>query len=264
MLTKLTNKERSYIWVRLVLQSNSLLGATTFAQDVREAILQVYIEAAPRLVRCVEARDKLAAYEERVRSEHAGLPPKYLPKLDPIEGDAERFLYEAKNYLRDLTGVLRAAFGATCKDARDFARAPTGSKRSAAEKIAQKALGPDSRLTKLLAHDSGWIGEVVRLRNAVEHPGGHSGTLTVQNFGFVGQELQPPSWFMNEAAPTEIVADMTAVCNLLLEFGENLLGASVEAHFTPPHFRIVEVPEDQRPSDMPVRLVLLLEAPSGA
>jgi hypothetical protein len=259
-ITKLASKEMSYIWVRLLLQSDTLLKATTFERVAREGILEAYVEAAPRLVRCAEARDRLSAYQLRVQQEHDELPPKHFPMIEPIEGEVERFLYEAKNYLRDLTGVLRAAFGATCRNASDFALTKK-ERHSAAERVVAEALGKGHPLTRLLAQCSGWIGEITRMRNALEHPGGHSGTLTVQNFGFGGPEPQPPSWFRNDAPATEIVGDMSAMCRLLLEFGEDLVALLVQTRLASPHLRIGEVPEDQRDADVPVRLMLILQPP---
>lgn len=114
--TKLTDKSKTFIWVRLLWQADGLLKATTFSPKIRDAILTVCAQAAPRLARCQDIRDGLAAYEERYWLEYKELrsaETRYFPKLEPIEGEAERFLYEAKNYLRDLTGILRAVSSAS-------------------------------------------------------------------------------------------------------------------------------------------------------
>jgi hypothetical protein len=260
--TKLTDKDKAFIWARLLMQTHSLLQATTFDPEVRENVLAVCVEAAPRLVRCQEVRDTLAAYEARIEAEYQekrSAETRYFPELMPIDGDAERFLYEAKNYLRDLTGILRAAFSAPLKDASDFAYVKD-KKHSTAEQWAVKTFGRDSRITQVITGAASWISELVRMRNAVEHPNGYSGSLTIQNFGFTpGRDFpQRPTWFRTGRSPTEVVADMTVLCFLMLEFGENLIAMIAESNFIAPVFTIGEIPEENRNPDVPMRLGLVV------
>lgn len=75
------------------MQTHSLLQATTFSPDIREAIVAVYAEAAPRFVHCHELRDALAAYEAKLEAEYQEMrsaETRYFPQLNPIDGDAER------------------------------------------------------------------------------------------------------------------------------------------------------------------------------
>jgi hypothetical protein len=45
-----------------------------------------------------------------------------IPHIIDLKGTAENFLYEAKNYLRDLLELLRIAYGCKLKNASDFAK----------------------------------------------------------------------------------------------------------------------------------------------
>jgi hypothetical protein len=98
------------------------------------------------------------------------------------------------------------------------------------------------------------------MRNAVEHPNGYSGSLTIQNFGFTpGRDVpQRPTWFRTGRSPTEVVADMTVLCFLMLEFGENLIARIAESNFIAPVFTIGEIPEENRNPDVPMRLGLVV------
>lgn len=134
-------------------------------------------------------------------------------------------------------------------------------KCSAAEEWAEKAFGRDNRIAKAIAESACWVSELVRMRNAVEHPNGFSGTLTSQNFALIGGSSLPqrPTWFRTGRDPTEIVGDMTALCFLMLEFGENLIATIVEDNFIAPIFTIGEIPEERRSPDIPMRLGLVVK-----
>ena len=70
---------------------------------------------------------------------------------------------------------------------------------------ASKEFGDDSELTRILKQDHDlWIKKLVAMRNAVEHPGGHSGHLSIHNIALVPPEhpkypiLETPSWNLND------------------------------------------------------------------
>ena len=130
-------------------------------------------------------------------------------------------MYEAKNVMRDMTGLLRIIFGTTFSDASDLWGKQRG--MSDVAKLAERTLGPGSRLTRLFIDYDDWIGEVIRRRNALEHPGGRSGTLVIKNYLVSGNgRLQEPIWQFAGEEPSNLIVD-------LMNFYDGLLVLAEEA-----------------------------------
>jgi hypothetical protein len=75
--------------------------------------------------------------------------------------------------------------------------------------------GSEDDLSKLIKEDQElWIKQLVRMRNAVEHPGGYAGHLHIHNFEAVlldGQShprLIEPSWHLNDEPRVSIGHDL--------------------------------------------------------
>jgi len=75
--------------------------------------------------------------------------------------------------------------------------------------------------------ESLWIRPLVRMRNAVEHPGGRSGTLHVENFTaeVVASTIMvlEPVWYLNNDEKSPIVRDMGVFTDNLLTLCEQTL-----------------------------------------
>jgi len=89
----------------------------------------------------------------------------------------------------------------------------------------------------------------------VEHPGGRSGRLYVENFKHVGNTVQRPTWRLNGDPPLEVITDMGNLCEGLLLYAEDLLALLVEKHL-PEIVLIVAIPELERNCQIPKRLNL--------
>ena len=86
------------------------------------------------------------------------------------------FLYEFKNFVRDLTDMINAGYATEFDQAGEFCQEKGGSK---IRRWAVGNFGAEDWLTRFPAlHETG-LWEVVQLQNAIEHPKGRSGMLHV-------------------------------------------------------------------------------------
>jgi hypothetical protein len=170
---------------RLGVQASDLITWMDIEDVKRKEIVELYARTLKeRLLRCHQFRDDLVS---RINSSiETQQPPqndnriREVPHVIGLQGIAEGFLYEAKNYLRDLLNLFRIVYGCKLADASAF----TNLKEDGDSELvtwAAATFGPDGDLTRLLITEQEWVAEPIRMRNAVEHPGGFSGTLTLNN-----------------------------------------------------------------------------------
>jgi hypothetical protein len=235
---------------RLHLQTFDLLQASTFSPELQDDAKSIYFETGRRLLRCFDAWDELKRKQNELEAEARpfGNPQIIqIPHLVDLDRNAEMFLYEAKNFLRNVSNVFGPLGGIKFTEA-----SALGNK---AVRWAERNFGNSDRLTIFLRGYQPWIDHVIRMRNAVEHPGGHSGCLYIENFKLVGNTVQRPTWHLNEDPPLEVVAVMANLCEGLLIYAEELLALLVEKHL-PEIVQIVEIPELERNPQIPKRLKL--------
>jgi hypothetical protein len=177
-------------------------------------------------------------------------PSTHIPHLVDLAPTAEMFLYEAKNFLRDIS-MMFGPLGAI-KFTKESKASHLGKE---AVRWAECNFGNSDRLTKFLRGHHSWIDHVIRMRNAVEHPGGNAGRLYIENFKPVGNTVQRPTWHLNWEPPLEVITDVGNMCEGLLIYAENLLALFIEKHL-PEIVQIVEIPELERNRQIPKRLKL--------
>jgi hypothetical protein len=202
--------------------------------------------------------------EDAVR---AGVVGREFVLLGP--GTANTFLYEAKNFIRDLTGIINAAYRTKFDKASEFCKAKGGSK---IQRWAADRFGAEDRLTKFLELHETWLWELVQKRNAVEHPKGHSGVLHVINYEMEpGVGIWRPTWYRATNQPTCIVPDMAAFCDAMLRFAEELTIYIIGKHLRSGRLHIYEIPESERIPQCPKRFyvgftehVMFAAAPSSS
>ena len=93
----------------------------------------------------------------------------------------------------------------------------------------------------------------VEMRNAVEHPGGRSGTLITENIALKnGRELMPPLWRREKHSviaygPLPIIDDMSVAVRNLLILAEDVVVMWAIDHLDPPDaMDIAAIPEAKR------------------
>jgi len=121
------------IVARLSLQTMRILDQCKIAQGTRDKITEIYVHSLQKkLIRCWEI-------EERFRSEFKSAVESYrpppsgsqfvqIPQIPRLDEECHNFLYEMKNYVRDLLNVFNRLYGTDFKEASEFFRAKQGSK----------------------------------------------------------------------------------------------------------------------------------------
>jgi hypothetical protein len=138
-----------------------------------------------------------------------------------------RSWYDSKNYFRDLLGVINVFFGTGFHQASNFC-ATSGRGDGKVSKWAGQRFGPRDSFTGLLRSEQAWIGELIRKRNPVEHPGQKSGALTIKKFQPASDGLVvSPSWHRDSLPPTDLLADIETAMDNMLTLAEDVLVACI-------------------------------------
>lgn len=254
---------RHPVIARLCIQTSELVNWLDVDKAKREAVLELYmVPVQQRLIRCHKIRDELLAKvkEQGDKMKAANDDPMLQPHVIGLEGLAEGFLYEAKNYLRDLLKFFEVVYGCTLHDASDLADLK-GKGQSNLVTWASNTLGANSPIAQLVKSEEAWTASVIRMRNAVEHPGGYSGSLTYQNMRRVpGQPKQywQPTWQRTGCDESDMLQDMEAILDNLLTFAEDIVAVAIIDKPVFPYVQIAEIPARDRDPACPIRLRMTL------
>jgi hypothetical protein len=242
---------------RLMLQTSDLLGATSYTKEQRDELATLYYkELYPVLIECWKAKDALEA--DILKSvESSGQDKKdsrvfHLHAVDQLEQRAEHFLYQAKNYLRNTLRVWNWFYGSDFDEASAYILNGSETK-SKLETWAEGKFGADDARTKLIRSEQEWAVPLIRMRNALEHPGRKSGTVYIENIKAVGDQLVWPTWRRNDEPPAHMIATMDNMLHGMLEMGEDILVVNIRPTLSP-MFDIYAIPENERDPKQPARL----------
>lgn len=252
------------IVARLFVQTNEILQFYNLSEAQRNDLFEVFfINLQPKLLACFRIKEKL---KEEVRTHQKsiddhGVPTQVhgggaytLPYILDLDHCAETFLYNAKSVLRDLTDIFHPLFDKNFKKEARFDKVL---------KWARATLGEKDAFVEMLSDDQKWISGIVRMRNAVEHPGGYSGTLHIENFTSTEQgktiHILEPVWYLNDDVKTSIVQGMEFTVTNLLIFCEETLVLCLEHFKNDSRIIIAEIPEAERNPACPVRYMMTID-----
>jgi len=253
------------IVARLGIQAGELLKWSSLDKDKIDSINELYVfELVPRLINCERAlqqiQSKLREDIQRVAENSKDNETSFEePTVIGLQKHAEEFLYEAKNFLRELRKLLNLTYECSFEDAGAFADL----KNKGQSKVvawAEKQFGTNDALVDGLRNQKGWIDELVKKRNAVEHPGGLSGSLEIHNAKLTNDKKRviPPHWNRTGSDPTNLLDDMSGSVQRLLLLAEHLLADVVRRTLDSDKVEIYEIPEGRRDPKMPIRLKVSL------
>ncbi|WP_313010934.1 hypothetical protein [Brevundimonas sp.] len=242
---------------RLMIQTGELVAAANMTSTEKDEINTIYFkELQPVLLECWNIRDSISA-EVTDCLTNCEIDAKdnrviRMRSVNQLEQRAENFLYQAKNYLRNTLRVWNWFYGADFADASAYILNGKET-QSKLEAWALKEFGPDDRRTLLIQSEQQWAVPLIRMRNALEHPGGFSGTVYMENITVTGQRFMVPTWRRNDEPAWPMVAAMSHFLDDMLAMGEDILAVNIEPRLHPVSM-IYEVPEAERDPMQPCRL----------
>jgi len=249
------------IVARLQVQSGNLLDYTNLGSEQKEAIFETSVVSSTRLMNCDEIAKRILGGIGRIQSEYA--PPSNkngaieVPQLLNLQRESENFLYEAKNFLRDYTGVVNGFLGSDFQNASEFIPQYRTGQIAIAELLTTR-FGAQDQLVRRFSENSSWLSEIIWKRNAIEHPGGHSGNLHMNNFVLADGILIPPTWYRNNNPPKFVAFDMQHICVNLLSFAESIFVRLVSKHLADPILQVYSIPEAEINPSCPERYTVSL------
>ena len=252
------------IVARLSVQTLDILRQCDIEEDTRSKIEAIYTtELLPTLLRCWEIQRRLQAeYDKCVASYKppaSGDVSVELPQILSLEQECRDFVYEAKNYLRDLLKVFNLLYGTDFKEGSEWARAAKKSRQSVMEFVAA-TFGAGHANTTYFEQMPTCILPYVDMRNAVDHPNGYSGQPKITNFTFDAQgTLTAPVWSREKDGkaiygPLPILREMEVGVHNLMVLGEDVAIMWALAHLSMPGItEVTVVPESSRNPQCPIK-----------
>ena len=250
------------IVARLSLQNLRILENCKTEKKIKDAVGELYTKSLMmKLLRCWEVEEAFNRSFEKGQAEYKPAPanaPVHVPQIEKLEQDAHNFLYEAKNYIRDLLYVINKLYGTPFSDASEFSRPKKGGKSLI--EFASEKFGEDDGRTKWLKGAAPLVEEVIAMRNAVEHPEGYSGTLVIENFTrAVDGKLAEPLWHRTKDGKMltqsgSIRADYRTIIEGLLDLGDDLLAIWANDNMEAPGMmQVLHIPEEKRDPQNPAK-----------
>lgn len=245
------------IVARLSLQFAELIEFYNLDESKKESIIELLTgDIQKRLLSChkeaLEVTNEISDALNKIKEN--GLPIQSggrvieSPHIIRLEERIESYLYNAKSCLRDVLKVYNILFDTNFTEAR----------YDKAIQWATEKFGENDGITKFLTTDHDhWIHQLVKMRNAVEHPGGYSGHLHIQNFEIVTSNgkkgITEPTWNLNDDVATLIRKDLFVFVENILELIEDVVISALEKFGKSPILAIIEIPKDKRREEAPIR-----------
>jgi hypothetical protein len=253
------------IVARLSLQTQGLLQWCGLSPEKKEEVFGIYCTRLQRrLLKCSDIVVRLKKSRDQSISNVASVVEQgahSAPFVISLQDELETFLFEAKLFLRDTLNVINVFFGTTFNEASAFI--PIRGKKDSKSRLVSwgaRTLGSEHPFVKMLSTEEYWISDIINSRNAVEHPGGHSGTLMIENFKITPVGLTPPTWTRvgNEPCPSTFVFhDLDVFQHNMLTFAEDILLCGIKNHPIVPHLPVVffEIPKRNATRSAPFAFV---------
>jgi len=243
---------------RTVLQARALLEAFPFTASTKGAILEVSMSLMKHFIACEEIRERVAREVVRGRAAidagQVGIERNrflQLPGVANLDSEAESFLHNAKLAVADVGRLFGPLHGKSFDHRFQKIRS-----------WLHGLYGDEDALLLMLVGDSAWIERIINMRNVVEHPNDPAGPSVVMNFHVIRHEpltIASPTWALGTSEPTEILEDMAGIIESILMLYEDVLVDGILRLHPQSPFTITEIPEHDRNSSMPIRLVPTLK-----
>ena len=259
------------IVARLSVQSRQLMEPFSISDEKKNRIWGIlHDKLQQQLLNCYDIWSQVVSRELEIIAEveEKGFPTQShgrVASIDQIENLkhlADSFLYSAKSALRDIKSMI-CEFHES--DSKKRKKLEDGSYEGLREWTKEK-FGESDDFTRLISNDLDlWIDEVYSKRNAVEHPGGHSGHIEVSNFTAVQDSETKkwkgviPLWKRNQNQISSITRDMQITIENILNFSEDILVQCLLKSGSMVPVVFYEIEKEKRDGDCPIRLRVTLD-----
>lgn len=251
------------IVARLSLQILEIIQKCDIDKKKADDISTIYFDSLQRkLLRCWEIQERfIREFNSSVSSytpPEDGAQSVSIPQISRLEEECHDFLYNAKNYLRDLIRVFNILYETEYEEASEFIKGKK--KRPSVVDFSEKTFGSEDARTIFFRNTISSIEELIWSRNAVEHPGGYSGNLLINNFELESDgQIAEPVWLREKEGhvvfgPSAIRSDLNVLINNLLIFGEDVFASWADCHLeNPEFFQLVQIPAEKQDPSCPKR-----------
>ncbi|EKE02090.1 MAG: hypothetical protein ACD_20C00428G0001 [uncultured bacterium] len=222
----------SPVVARILVQTSELFKFSNVSVESQEAICKILEERLyKRIINCYKIRIKILKKILLTQKEIENKTNQN-PYIIDLDTNLYTFLYECKNFLRDLVGVFNEFYFTDFDEPSSFYNA-----NSKGSIWVEQNFGAGDKITGLLKEAEPWIKEIIFKRNTVEHhPKGYEGILVIENFKRQSNgNLLKPIWYRdqnkyltNKGPITEVIQDINHACCNMLILAEELIAFSIE------------------------------------
>jgi hypothetical protein len=261
---QLEHGTKNPIVARLMLQTLELLGQSSLSKEKTDKIGEIFVSSlVKKLLRCWEIKDRLELERTKARASYKppgrNEPAAHVPQIPKLEEECHNFLYETKNFLRDLVTVFNLLHDTKFKEEASNWASPSGEPGLLMTHVA-KTYGNDHINTRFIRQLPACIAPYVAMRNAVEHPKGHSGELKIDNIALGADgKLVDAQWRREKDGkivygPLDVIQELSVGVNNLLVLAEDILVMVVQTHLAMPDATMIAaIPERARNPECPIK-----------
>lgn len=215
---------------------------------------------AQRSLPCLRDREqRLRAQSKECRAKYKPPSPGEvaieIPQIPHLKEECESFLYEAKNYLRDVLMLVNLLWGMQYQDASEWVKGKSG--RPSVQELIISKFGGNHVNAIFIRQYRACIEQFPLMRDGAEHP--QSQQLVIKNVTREGTVLKEATWSLEKNGtilyePLQIIEDMTRAVENLLILAEDVLVMWVQANLVAPQLTEVRfVPEERHNAQNPVK-----------
>lgn len=252
---------------RMVLQIDKISKFTTLDEAQRETLFGLCLALGHRLANAMAAANNIKKQVEQGLKEIEAQPTSdvmNLPFVQSLEILFEGYFYNAKNIIRDLGPIFQLLYGKRVEDASAWCAFGKSGQSEVAIYLSrmQAKLPHYGAVRELIEQVRQNVELVVTVRNALEHPGKRSGTVSVYNFRPTKDGIAPPAFTISDRDGTwDIASHMQNLHETLLSLAEAVTVFGLLSHFQNSSMGIERIEESKRNPDMPIayRAVLITD-----
>ncbi len=169
--------------------------------------------------------------------------------------------------MRNLLAVVNLLYGTDFKEASEFYKGKKQAKSLI--NFAENSFGINDPKTKFIKEAESNLISYIAMRNAIEHPNGHSGVFKISNFVLCSDgRVEEPCWWREKPIEKEIEKSsirmgFEVAIHDLLTLAEDIIISWADEHLSLPSFKqLTSIPKAKRDPNCPVKYKIKYHLPS--